>query len=102
MTTATSSPPNTYLCPNIPVIVGEYGPQMPSPGVNWDYGDPVVFDAGAFYKNVETNKIPNLAWDMEPFSDDNPDLVYVTSSTGLDASTWGAVVKTYLSNPDAY
>jgi hypothetical protein len=98
----TTTPPNTYLCPNIPVIVGEYGPQQGSGGSNWDYGDPVVFDAGGFYQNVEANKIPNLAWDMEPFSDDSPDLVYVTGNTGLDASTWGAVVKTYLGDPDAY
>jgi hypothetical protein len=62
----------------------------------------VVFDAGGFYTNVEVNHIPNLAWDMEPLSDDAPDLVYVTGSTHLDASTWGAVVKTYLGDPGAY
>jgi hypothetical protein len=43
------------LYANIPVIVGEYGPQntaangAPSPG---------TFDAGGFYTNVETNQIP--------------------------------------------
>jgi hypothetical protein len=102
LTTATSSPPNTYLCPGIPVIVGEYGPQQGDGGVDWDYGEPVVFDAGGFYTNVEANKIPNLAWDMEPFSDDSPNLTYVTGNTNPDASTWGAVVKAYLSNPGAY
>ena len=81
---------------DIPVIAGEYGPQWPDGG---------PFDAGAFYTNVEANKIPNLAWDLEPFGSTpvKYDLVHNNdSATHLDASAWGAVVQTYLGDPDAY
>jgi hypothetical protein len=82
-----------YTYTSIPVIVGEYGPDHVTG----------AFDAGAFYGNVETKQIPNLAWDMEPYNDDPPDLVQVNhSDTHLDASTWGAVVQPYLLNPAAY
>jgi hypothetical protein len=88
---------------NIPVIVGEYGPQPA--GDN----NPGYFDAGGFYAYVEgTNAqdvfIPNLAWDVEPYNVEVDNLVQVTDS-GTDlvpAEPWGSlnidggVVKTYL------
>jgi Cellulase (glycosyl hydrolase family 5) len=78
-------PPVTesYTYSHIPVILGEYG----------DLGS-----AAAFYADVETKQIPNLAWDFEPFSDCTPDLLTVVdnSSTDLEPTAWGMTVQAYL------
>src|SRR5258708_15857941 len=77
-------PPATtsYTHANIPVVIGEYG-SLP--------------DATAFYADLESKHIPNLAWDFESYSDCAPDLLNVThSSTNLQPSAWGMTVKNYL------
>jgi aryl-phospho-beta-D-glucosidase BglC (GH1 family) len=77
-------PPATasYTYANLPVIIGEYG---------------TLADSAAFFADLETKQIPNLAWDFEPYSDCAPDLLNVNqSSTNLVPSTWGSTVKTYL------
>jgi hypothetical protein len=76
-------PPESYTYNNIPVIIGEYGS---------------LSDATSFYADVEAKKIPNLAWDFEPFSDCAPDLLNVNESTTLSPSVWGNVVKSYLTS----
>jgi hypothetical protein len=81
-------PPSNYTFPNIPVILGEYGPS----------GSDFV-DAGGFYDDVEAKKIPNLAWDFESYSDCSPDLLNVNQSDStLTPTTWGTTVKTYLNS----
>jgi hypothetical protein len=78
-------PPSTqsYTYDGLPVIIGEYG-SLPSNG-------------DAFYADVESKHIPNLAWDFDPFSNCAPDLVNVDqSATNLTPSAWGNVVKAYL------
>ena len=53
--------------------------------------------AGRFYADLEEKKIPNLAWDFEPYSDCSPDLLNVTnSSSTLQATSWGSIVQSYL------
>jgi hypothetical protein len=76
-------PPSTasYTYANIPVIIGEYGS---------------LTDATAFYTDVESKQIPNLAWDFEPYSNCAPDLLNVTTSTTLTPSAWGQTVQAYL------
>jgi hypothetical protein len=76
-------PPSTtsYTFSNIPVIIGEYG-DLP--------------DASSFYVDVESKQIPNLAWDLDPYSDCAPDLVVVNDSTTLSVTSWGSVVQNYL------
>ena len=79
-------PPTTssYTYPNIPVIVGEYGSLTSSA-------------ATTFYADVESKKIPNLAWDFESYSDCSPDLLDVNQSDStLTASAWGMIVQAYL------
>jgi hypothetical protein len=47
--------------------------------------------------NLESKKIPSLAWDFQPFSNCAPDLVEVTrSATDLVPNDWGKVVQAYL------
>ncbi len=75
------APAASYTYANIPVIIGEYGS---------------LTDSAAFYADVESKQIPNLAWDFEPYSDCSPDLLNVTQSTTLTASTWGQTVQAYL------
>jgi hypothetical protein len=78
-------PPSTdsYTYANLPVIIGEYG----SLSGNGD----------SFFSDVESKKIPNLAWDFQPFSNCAPDLVDVThDATKLNANAWGKVVQAYL------
>jgi hypothetical protein len=73
-----------YIHANIPVIIGEYGSLTST-------------SATAFYADVEAKKIPNLAWDFEPFSDCAPDLLSVNqSATNLVPSAWGSIVQAYL------
>jgi hypothetical protein len=82
-------PPATssYTYPNIPVILGEYGSVTSSA-------------SAAFYADIESKQIPNLAWDFDPYSDCSPDLVNVThSSTNVTLSAWGTIVQNYLSMP---
>lgn len=76
--------PSSYTYANIPVILGEYG----SLDAN---------SAPAFYADVESKHIPNLAWDFEPYSDCAPDLLMVNdSATNLVTTPWGDIVKAYL------
>lgn len=84
-----SYPPSSagYTQSNIPVIIGEYGP------LNGD-----TSFTTAFYADVETKQIPNLAWDMDTYNNCAPDLANVTNTTAITASTWGALVKTYLTS----
>ena len=73
---------NTYTYSNIPVILGEYGS---------------LSDSAAFYADVESKQIPNLAWDFEPYSNCAPDLLNVsTSATSLMPTAWGMTVQSYL------
>jgi hypothetical protein len=76
-------PPTTsYTYGSIPVIIGEYG-NLP--------------DAAAFYADVETKQIPNLAWDFESYSDCSPDLLTVNqSASNLVPTSWGTTVRSYL------
>ncbi len=74
-----------YTQTHIPVIIGEYGPS----------GSDTSF-ATAFYADVEAKQIPNLAWDLDTYNDCAPDLATVTHASGITASAWGKVVKTYL------
>ena len=74
-----------YTQPNLPVIIGEYGPG--SGTANWP----------AFYADIEAKHIPNLAWDYSPLSDCTPDLLTVGSvTTPVTTTSWGATVKQYL------
>jgi hypothetical protein len=73
---------SSYTYATLPVIIGEYG-SLP--------------DAAAFYADVESKQIPNLAWDFEPFSDCSPDLLEIThDATMINASAWGTTVHDYL------
>ncbi len=75
-------PAQSYTYANIPVIIGEYGS---------------LTDATAFYSDVETKQIPNLAWDFNSYSNCAPDLLQTNqSSTNLIPSAWGQTVKAYL------
>jgi hypothetical protein len=79
-------PPSTmsYTYANLPVILGEYG-SLPSGG------------EAAFYADVEAKRIPNLAWDFDPYSNCAPDLVNVTqSASNLTPTAWGMTVQSYL------
>ncbi len=77
-------PTSSYTYANIPVILGEYG-------------NLTTATAPAFYADVESKQIPNLAWDFEPYSDCSPDLVSVTQdATTLTPTSWGAIVQSYL------
>ncbi len=78
-------PSSAYTYSNIPVIIGEYGSLTPD-------------SQAAFYADVEQKQISNLAWDFEPYSPCQPDLVDVNmSSTNLQASSpWGSIVQSYL------
>jgi hypothetical protein len=79
-------PPATasYTYANIPVIIGEYGS---------------LGDSAAFFADLETKQIPNLAWDVDAFSDCAPDLLQVNqSATNLLPSAWGMTVKAYLTS----
>ena len=79
-------PPATssYTYSNIPVIIGEYG--------TLDSGS-----APAFFADVESKKIPTLAWDLDSFSNCAPDLVDVNqSASGLTPTAWGTLVQNYL------
>jgi hypothetical protein len=77
-----------YTWSNLPVIIGEYGPASGSSltGSTID----------AFHADVEAKQIPNLAWDVSPFSNCAPDLVAVTNSTTLTPNAWGTSVQNYL------
>jgi len=85
-----SYPPSSsgYTMTHIPVIIGEYGPS----------GTDTSFTT-AFYTDVESKQIPNLAWDLDTYNDCAPDLANVTNTQTITASAWGQVVKTYLTAP---
>ena len=77
-------PPATssYTYTNIPVIIGEYG---------------TLSNASAFFADLESKQIPNLAWDFESYSDCSPDLLMVNhSATSLQLTAWGTTVRGYL------
>jgi hypothetical protein len=82
-----SYPPDAagYTQGNLPVIIGEYGP----------LGTDSSF-AAAFHADVEAKQIPNLAWDLAPYSDCAPDLVQANHTSTLTTTPWGDVVKAYL------
>jgi hypothetical protein len=72
----------SYTYADLPVIIGEYG----------SLGDP-----DAFFADLETKQIPNLAWDFEAYSDCSPDLLVVThDATDLRPTAWGDTVQAYL------
>jgi hypothetical protein len=74
-------PPSAYTYANLPIVIGEYG----------------SIDAAAFFADVEQKQIPNLAWDMDPYSNCAPDLVEVNqSSSNLVPTEWGKTVQAYL------
>jgi hypothetical protein len=74
--------PSSYTYANIPVILGEYGS---------------LTNSTTFYADVESKKIPNLAWDFDAFSNCAPDLLQVNqSATNLVPTAWGNTVKAYL------
>ncbi len=77
-------PTNAYTYANIPVIIGEYG----------------TLDAGsapAFFQDIESKQIPNLAWDFDPFSECFPDLLEISKDEHvLTPSAWGKLVQPYL------
>jgi len=76
-------PSNTYTYANLPVIIGEYG-SLPGNG-------------DSFFNDLESKKIPSLAWDFQPFSNCAPDLVDVTHDAKmLNPNAWGKVVQAYL------
>jgi hypothetical protein len=76
-------PADTYTYDNLPVIIGEYGS--------------LSGDSASFFNDLESKKIPSLAWDFQPFSGCAPDLVDVTrDATKLTPNAWGKVVQTYL------
>ena len=76
--------PDKYTYSNIPVIVGEYGSLTSD-------------SQAAFYADLEQKQISNLAWDFEPYSNCQPDLLNVNnSSTDLQPSSWGSIVQSYL------
>lgn len=77
-------PSSAYTYSNIPVIIGEYGS--------------LTSDAqAAFYADLEQKQISNLAWDFEPYSNCQPDLLNVNmSSSDLEPSSWGSIVQSYL------
>jgi hypothetical protein len=77
-------PPATssYTYTNIPVILGEYG---------------TLTSSTAFYADIESKQIPNLAWDFESYSDCSPDLLTVNqSASNLVPTAWGTTVQNYL------
>ena len=78
-------PPTTksYTYPTLPVIIGEYGTLTTA-------------TAPAFFADLEAKKIPNLAWDFDPYNDCAPDLVEVDhSAANLKPSAWGSIVQSY-------
>ena len=90
----TTVSPLSYIYSNIPVIIGEYGP---NPGPPEGATDPA--DWSGFYTNVENNYISNAAWDFEPYGNQPqvPDLLVNTNTdTNLTLSSWGTTVQAYL------
>jgi hypothetical protein len=45
---------------------------------------------------VEAKQIPNLAWDLAPYSDRTPDLVQANHTSTLTTTPCADVVKAYL------
>ncbi len=81
----------SYTQSSIPVIIGEYG------GTGTTAAD-IAFTT-AFFADVESKHIPNLAWDVDPYSSCAPDLVAITTSTTLTPqSPWGTTVQSYLTS----
>jgi len=72
----------SYTYSTLPVIIGEYG---------------TLGNAAAFFSDLESKQIPNLAWDFEPYSDCAPDLIDVSKApASLTPTPWGSTVKAYL------
>jgi hypothetical protein len=73
-----------YTYANLPVIIGEYGSLDDT-------------SAPPFFADVESKQIPPLAWDADPYSDCQPDLLDVNwMSTMLTPTAWGSIVMGYL------
>ncbi len=86
-------PTNAYTYANLPVIIGEYGYN------NLTTSDTTDADAARkLQADFESKLIPNLAWDFEPYSDCQPDLVTVThdAKTLTPNPQWGPIVQAYL------
>ncbi len=79
---------SSFKSKGYPIIMGEYGPG--DEGVS---ADDQTF-LSAFWSAVESNQIPNTAWDFEQYSDCGPDLL-----NGSDPTNWGTAAKGYLSDP---
>ncbi|HEY1553514.1 MAG TPA: hypothetical protein VGF94_01710 [Kofleriaceae bacterium] len=57
----------------------------------------MLANASAFYDDVETKQIPDLAWDFESYRECDPDLLAVNQSdSNLVPSSWGQTVQAYL------
>ncbi len=83
----------SYTQSNIPVIIGEYG------GANAGTTAADIAFTTAFFADVESKSIPNLAWDVDPYSSCAPDLVQITTSSTLTPeSPWGTTVQSYLTS----
>jgi len=74
-----------YTQAHIPVIIGEYGPS--GTDLSW---------TSSFYADVESKQIPNLAWDLDTYSNCSPALASVSHTTSITPSAWGQAVQTYL------
>jgi hypothetical protein len=79
---------SSYTYSNIPVIIGEYG-SLPANDAGTD---------PAFFNDLETKKIPSLAWDFDSYNNCAPDLVNANQSTTNITATagWGTMVQAYL------
>ncbi len=82
--TANETPSNYQYSSTLPMIIGEYGAFTSS------------VTQASFYADMESKKISSLAWDFEPYSNCAPDLLDVTTSTTLTATSWGSTVQSYL------
>ena len=77
-------PTSGYTYPSVPVILGEYGSLTSS-------------TSDAFYADIESKQIPNLAWDFDSYSNCSPDLLNVNHSASMLMPTdWGTIVQKYL------
>lgn len=77
-------PPTTasYTYSNIPVILSAYG---------------LLNNPSAFFADVESKQIPNMAWDFDSYSNCKPDLLQVNRNpTNLVPTAWGQTVQSYL------
>jgi hypothetical protein len=91
-----SYPPTSagYTWSNLPVIIGEYGPDLL--GYQATPATATLPNAAALFADLEAKHISSLAWEVSPYSDCVPDMVAVTQSGTLTPNAWGSQVKAYL------